>query len=122
MVSFLLSVGGSANATDMYGRVPLHWAAIKGCIEAAKALLEEGDGRLVHILFEDLDDLCPLYLAIYAGYHRCYHYLNAAQIHGRHEARRYLNFSREDEGRFKVAEWPGPEKDLSESLRELRHK
>ena len=123
MIRLLISRGANASSLDIYGRVPLHWAALRGHVDACQALLEADGGRLVHALSMDKEGDCPAFLALFAGHERLYHYLNIATIHGREEARRFLNFSEPHAemyaGGGDPPPWPGPVQSEGERLREL---
>jgi hypothetical protein len=123
MIRLLTSKGANVSSLDIYGRVPLHWAALKGHLDACQALLEADGGRLVHALSADKEGDCPAFLALFAGHERLYHYLNVATIHGRGEARRFLDFSEPHAemyaGGGDPPPWPGPVQSEEERLREL---
>ena len=56
--------GGDINASDHYGRTPLHWAAISGLKELAKSLLVKGAFKEAR----DNEGNTPLHLASEKGY------------------------------------------------------
>ena len=62
----LLEQGADINAVDSYGLSLMHWAAITGCIDLAKLLVNRG--AEINVREERISDLTPLALAQWLGH------------------------------------------------------
>jgi len=66
-VKAALEQGSHINAVDGYGLTPLHWAAVNGCLDLAKLLVNRGAN--INPREETVTDMTPFALANWLGYH-----------------------------------------------------
>ncbi|KAI6562712.1 anaphase-promoting complex subunit Apc3 [Pyricularia oryzae] len=79
VLQYGLSKGVSVSRTDVYGRVPLHYASMHGRLDMLAALLDAGPKTIDLI---DHDNFTPLIHAIIHGHYECVNLLllNSARI------------------------------------------
>lgn len=72
-VKVALERGSNIDAVDGYGLTALHWAAINGCLDLAKLLVNRGAN--INSREETVTDMTPYTLATWLGYHELAQFL-----------------------------------------------